>query len=189
MRFKASVVALAFTLSSGVSMADKIEEPQWQLIKNVETVEIRHYEPRIQASTPMKNRGASNSAFRRLAGYIFGGNESGASIAMTAPVQTTIEDEVPTMAFNMPASFEMQQLPVPDSDDITLEPVPASTVAVLSFSGWATEGKVDRKIEELLEVLQRQDIELGGDPVLNQYNPPWTLINRRNEIMVVVNLQ
>ena len=186
MRIKAYVAAFAFTVSSGASMADKIEEPQWQLVDNIESVEIRHYEPMIQASTPMKDRGASNSAFRKLAGYIFGGNDSGESIAMTAPVQTTLENEAPMMAFTMPASFEMQALPTPDSSDITLEQVPARTVAVLRFSGWATEAKVDRKTEELLEVLQRQDIAVVGEPVLNQYNPPWSLINRRNEIMVVV---
>jgi len=188
MRIRACVVAFVFTLSSGASMADKIEEPKWQLVENIETVEIRHYEPIIQASTPMKNRGASNSAFRRLAGYIFGGNDSGESIAMTAPVQTTLEDDAPVMAFTMPASFEMQDLPAPDSGDITFDAISERTVAVLRFSGWATEGKVDRKTEELLEVLERQEITLGGEPVLNQYNPPWTLINRRNEIMVVVDL-
>jgi hypothetical protein len=137
----------------------------------------------------MESSSANNAAFRRLAGYIFGGNDSGESIAMTAPVQTTLKTGTPVMAFNMPASFEMQDLPQPDSQAIAFASVPAQTVAALRFSGWATDGKVERKTVELMDALEQHGVQVVGEPVLNQYNPPWTLINRRNEIMVAVATQ
>lgn len=167
-------------------MADKIEEPQWHLIQQIEAVEIRQYPPRIQATTAMENSSANNAAFRRLAGYIFGGNDSGESIAMTAPVQTTSKAGIPVMAFNMPASFELQELPQPDNQAVAIETVPAQRLAALRFSGWATDGKVERKTAELMTALNQQGIQVVGEPVLNQYNPPWTLINRRNEIVVPI---
>jgi hypothetical protein len=189
MRIKAGFIAFAITLTSGASMADTIEEPQWQLIEQLEAVEIRQYQARIQATTTMPSSSANSAAFRRLAGYIFGGNDTGESIAMTAPVQTTLNADNPVMAFNMPASFEMQELPQPDNQAIAFASVPAQTVAALRFSGWATDGKVERKTVELMDALEQHGVQVEGEPVLNQYNPPWTLINRRNEIMVAVATQ
>ena len=107
-------------------------------------------------------------------------------IAMTAPVEETLEPE-PTMAFTMPGEYRMEDLPAPDDSEVELVEMPARTVAVLAFSGWATGGKVADRTKELLETLQVRGIEVVGPPSLNQYNPPWTPpFMRRNEIMVGV---
>ena len=73
---------LVAMLAGGYSVADEIEEPAWQLVKQLDEVEIRQYAPTIQARTPMTEREGSSSGFRRLAGYIFGGNDQEQSIAM-----------------------------------------------------------------------------------------------------------
>ena len=51
-------------------------------------LEIRNYGPRIAAETTVfgDEDKALSDGFRRLAGYIFGGNHGSAKIAMTAPV-------------------------------------------------------------------------------------------------------
>ena len=168
-------------------MADEIEEPQWQLLDTLETVEIRQYSPSIQAVTQLDSGGDSSQGFRRLAGYIFGGNERSESIAMTAPVQETLEPGNTMMAFTLPAEYAFEDLPAPDNDSVTLVQVPGRVVAAIRFSGWATGGKVARMQEELLAVLKRYGVATVGVPSLNQYNPPWTLpFLRRNEVSVAI---
>jgi len=177
---------LAFSAASAV--ADKIEEPAYTPLGNVGQVELRLYAPSIQARTPLADSGQTNSGFRRLAGYIFGGNDSEMEIAMTAPVEETLEDQ-PIMAFTLPSEHRMEDLPAPDDDGVTLVQVPERAVAVIAFSGWATEGKVEDKTETLLAILATQGIAVEGVPSLNQYNPPWTPpFMRRNEITVAVAL-
>src|SRR5271157_4193032 len=61
------------------------EEPNYTRRQLTDTVEIRRYGPRIAAETTVvgdENR-ARNVGFRRLAGYIFGGNRRDQTISMT----------------------------------------------------------------------------------------------------------
>jgi hypothetical protein len=183
--FRAIVAAVLITAAHG-TMADKVEEPAFAALGTIDAVELRRYAPSIQARTPLANSGETNSGFRRLAGYIFGGNERDMEIAMTAPVEETLEAE-PTMAFTMPSEHRMEDLPAPDDGEVELVEMPERTVAVIEFSGWATEGKVEDKTEELLTTLQTHNISVVGAASLNQYNPPWTPpFMRRNEIMVAI---
>ena len=66
-------------------MANSIEEPAYALLYNLGKVEIREYEPVIQAITTLPDNSATGAGFQRLAGFIFGGNSASESIAMTAP--------------------------------------------------------------------------------------------------------
>lgn len=176
-------------ITSAFAMASDIEEPRWELVTQLETVEIRKYEPSIQATTVLGSSRQTSEGFRRLAGFIFGGNEASQSIAMTAPVQETLEHTQPVMAFTMPSSYSMADLPTPKDDSIQLVEVPERTVAAVVFSGWATDSKVQKYSAELLETLRRNNIDVVGVTALNQYNPPWTLpFKRRNEIVIEVKL-
>ncbi len=167
-------------------MADDVEEPRWELLATLDKVEIRQYAPSIQAVTQLDSSADTTAGFRRLAGYIFGGNERSQSIAMTAPVQETLQ-ESPQMAFTLPAEYAMEDLPAPDDDRISLRPLAGRTIAVIPFSGWATGGKIERNKKELMSTLARHGISMAGVPALNQYNPPWTPpFLRRNEIAVAV---
>ena len=70
------------------------EEPTYEVLEKLGEVEIRSYAAVVLAETEVSGTfdGVSNAAFRRLAGYIFGGNRvRGAAgektkIDMTAPV-------------------------------------------------------------------------------------------------------
>ncbi|MFT4824545.1 MAG: hypothetical protein ACJAUG_000596 [Halioglobus sp.] len=181
------LLLLTVLLLSPVMMAKDIEEPRWELITKLGAVEIRQYEPSIHAVTRLSSSGETSQGFRRLAGYIFGGNEQSQSIAMTAPVQETLAPETPEMSFTLPAEYALEDLPVPDDDSIFIRPVPGKTVATIGFSGWATDGKVARQTTELLSVLEQNAVTVIGVPILNQYNPPWTVpFLRRNEIAVEI---
>ncbi|MCX2979637.1 heme-binding protein [Halieaceae bacterium IMCC14734] len=170
-------------------MANSIEEPAYQMLYKLGDVELREYEPAIQAITVLPDNSGTNAGFRRLAGFIFGGNSSGESIAMTAPVQETLGSTKTTMAFTMPSAYNMEQLPEPSDQSVTLVKVPGRTAAVISFSGWATAGKIRKYTQQLRDALEQQSIAIAGDMTLNQYNPPWTPpFQRRNEIMVDIAL-
>jgi hypothetical protein len=183
------ILSAFLIMASTVTMANNIEEPSWELLTQLDNVEIRKYHPSIQATTVLDSSRQTSEGFRRLAGFIFGGNERSQSIAMTAPVQETLEHTQPIMAFTMPAQYALEDLPTPADDSIRLVEVPERTVAAVAFSGWATAAKVDRHSAELLATLRRNNIEIVGVTALNQYNPPWTLpFKRRNEIVVEVKM-
>jgi hypothetical protein len=175
---------LLVLLAGGSSFVMAAEEPAYEVVATRGDLEFRRYGPAIEAVTAMSGSGSS---FKRLAGFIFGGNETGESIAMTAPVQENLSGETRHMAFIMPAEYSMAALPQPESPDVVLREVPERTVAVLSFSGRATESKVATMQRSLAEQLTSEGVSHRGDWLLNQYNPPWTLpILRRNEIWVEV---
>lgn len=88
-----AIATLVLSMCGGAIMAADIEEPGFDLLDQFGAVEIRHYEPTIQAQTILASDAATTSGFRRLAGYIFGGNDRGMEIAMTAPVQETLDVE------------------------------------------------------------------------------------------------
>jgi hypothetical protein len=185
-----AIVTLSISLLSGatVSRADKIEEPHYTVVARLGAdIEIRHYDAVVQAVVELPDSQHTNQGFRRLAGFIFGGNDTGQAIAMTAPVQETLFVDRPKMAFTMPSHLQLDDLPRPDDAGISIEPVAARTAAVIRFSGWATAGKIEKMTEKLKTTLQQNKVAVQGTPILAQYNPPWTLpFKRRNEVQLVV---
>ena len=168
------------------TQAFAIEEPVYQVEKvwEAEQIEIRAYAPRVMAVTGMNED--SDSGFRVLAGYIFGGNAEEQKIAMTAPVQQSMAGEK-EMAFMMPAEYALEDLPEPEDQRVSFREAPAYTAAVIQFSGWASAEKADENWQQLRQFLIAEGIDITGEPTLNQYNPPWTLpFMRRNEIIVPV---
>lgn len=198
------VFGVVFVLFSGAIMA--IEEPGFDLLEKTEPYELRAYKPRIVAETiiPGSLKNASSAGFKRIADYIFGNNasRSGESqkISMTAPVSMVPKSEKISMTapvnmeqsegqwrmqFFMPSQYTMDNLPKPNNPAVTLRTLPASTFAVLRFSGLAGEEKTADKTADLLAWLKDRGIEPTGEPMLARYNPPWTLpFLRRNEVMV-----
>ena len=188
LRYLSHIQTLFISLVTSVmtTQAIAIEEPVYQVEKawEPEQIEIRAYAPRIMAVTGMNED--SDSGFRVLAGYIFGGNAEEQKIAMTAPVQQTMAGEK-EMAFMMPAEYSLKDLPQPEDQRVSFREAPAYTAAVIQFSGWASAEKADENWQQLRRFLITKGIDITGEPTLNQYNPPWTLpFMRRNEIIVPV---
>jgi SOUL heme-binding protein len=180
------------------------EKPAHSTQKLPNGVEIRSYGPRIAAETTVvaDEEAARSTGFRRLAGYIFGDNHSGTTIAMTAPVaqqqgtkiamtapvaQQQEADGGSVIRFFMPAEWSMDTLPVPNDSQVRLVPVPPQTYAVLRFSGDRRPNAVAARTAELLTALQATETKPTGTPVAWFYDPPWTLpFRRRNEVAVPV---
>lgn len=201
--------ALMSAACSTVGVRSGTEEPVYAAVARVGAVEIRRYGDRIAARTVVTGDSvaARNAGFRRLAGYIFGGNDRRESISMTAPVaqagdpatgSQTISMTAPvaqtpagadrwTVQFFMPAAYTMETLPVPRDPAVELVVVPAETYAVLQFSGRGSVRAVDSHTAQLITGLAGSGWRPNAEPVAWFYDPPWTLPPlRRNEIAVRV---
>jgi hypothetical protein len=161
---------------------------------------VRRYAPRVVAETvvPGNRKQAEGEGFRRLAGYIFGGNQDKSKIAMTAPVGQKVEARKLAMtapvgqkaegdawrvSFTMPAGETLRTLPEPNDGRVTLREVAPVRVAVVTFSGRWTDESFATHTESLRAWVSQRGLRPTGDPEVNRYDPPWTLwFLRRNEV-------
>ena len=180
------------------------EEPHYDVVERVGDAELRAYAPRLAAETVVSGsaEAARGEGFRRLAGYIFGGNAGGSRIAMTAPVAQAdagagqrIEMTAPvaqapagagwSIRFYLPA--DLAEPPAPRDARVHIVTIPGETVAVLRFSGVASDGAIAAQRARLLGLLGPSAWAPSGPPVTWFYDPPWTLPPfRRNEVAVPV---
>jgi hypothetical protein len=183
-KFAMGVAAAGLGLLGAVLYVSAADEPPYEVLETFGDVELRRYGASIHAAVPMSG---TDDSFRRLAGFIFGGNDAEESISMTAPVQMDIGSPNPEMAFIMPGGYDMATLPRPNDDSVLLREVPARTVAVLRFSGRASLSSLESKRRALEETLRGAGVTTTGKWSLNQYDPPWIPGPvRRNEIWVDV---
>ena len=75
---------------------------------------------------------------------------------MTSPVQMDMGKE-PTMSFFMPGYMEPKDYPTPNNKEVMIHTQPSKIVAVIEFSGWASD-----------EVLQKQFNKLQHKKLLMQ---------------------
>lgn len=181
------------------------EEPPFTPERRFGDVEVRRYDSRIAAETTIDadEEPARNEGFRRLARYIFGGNQGRTKIAMTAPVaqeQSAKGQKIAmtapvaaqrgdggqwTIRFFMPSEHTLDTLPTPNDERVRLVTVPGERVAVLRFSGVANPEVIATRTEELLKTLRDNGIRPDAEPVAWFYDPPWTIpFRRRNEVAV-----
>ena len=170
--------------AGGESVASQLEEPKYDLVQSFGDFEIRRYHTNIQARVQMNTGGSASGGFRRVARYIFGGNQTGESIAMTAPVSMWDENDTGWLAFTMPSAYALETLPAPHDGGVVLLEQEEKTVAVLSFSGRTTAGKTGRIEQKLRKAITKEGFSPVGPAVLAVYENPWTTLPfmRRNEL-------
>lgn len=151
--------------------------------------EIRYYPAATFAtiaSSGTNYKSVANSGFRKLAGYIFGGNEQGASIAMTAPVRMELSEKGSTMSFVMPEKYMASDLPKPKDSSVHIVKSSPQYVAVISFSGYADDTKIKENRDALLKILQEKGIQVAGESSFLGYNAPYQFWGRKNEVAIPV---
>ena len=185
----ASVVGVFIITQLLMSYKNKdIETPKYKVVKTYDSFEIREYDSMILAQTVIQEtsiKKSGNTGFRKVAGYIFGGNRNNQQIAMTAPVIMEVGDNT-KMSFVMPSQYKMEDLPQPNSSEVKLIKAAPKKIAVLTFSGFASDDKINRKKELLREALKKEQISVKGNFSYLGYNAPWDLFGRRNEVAVEV---
>ena len=183
------------------------EQPPYEVVEQLgETVEVRRYGARIAAESRVETADRDegmDDAFMLLFDYITGANQTEASIAMTAPVETAQTSEeiamtVPVesarnddgilyMRFFLPAEYNAETAPRPTDPKVSIVALPEQTFATLRFTGLGSESSVTAKKQELLASLDGTPWQPTAEPVALFYDPPWTIpFLRRNEVAVAV---
>jgi len=173
-----------------IMSANKTEEQKYTVILSDKDFEIRFYPSATVAtinSDAKTYKDLSGPGFRKLAGYIFGGNETNTSISMTSPVHMDINDSVSSMSFVMPSSYNEANLPKPNDPDVLIQKTADEYVAVIRFGGFASDEDLIIYSEKLHNILEEKGISSYGNARFLGYNPPFQLVDRRNEIVVSVN--
>jgi len=162
------------------------EQHEYEVIKKYDNFEIRQYKPALFSSVTLNvntYKESSNQGFRILAGYIFGANERNENIPMTTPVAMEIDSNA-KMMFMVPSAYQEDNLPKPDNQNIIFEKQDAKIMAVVRFSGWANDEKIEKYKSILATALGEKSINFKNKFIYLGYNPPYELINRRNEVAV-----
>lgn len=163
------------------------EHQPYTLVQQFPGFEVRYYPEAILArvySNAKSYRELTSPAFNTLAGYIFGGNDAGKKIAMTAPVHVDLHENGSSMSFVMPPEYEMEDLPIPDNAAVKIERSKPGYVAALTFGGYASDEKILEESEKLRKYLKVNNIEWKGNFRFLGYNSPYKFWNRRNEVVV-----
>ena len=166
-----------------------IEKQQYQIIKKESDFEIRYYPPATFAtiqSSAKNYRELASSGFRKIAGYIFGNNESSSKIAMTSPVHMDINNESSSMSFVMPSKYDIKNLPRPKDANVHIHETPGEYVAAIPFGGFANDASIKKYAAQLEKSLEEKGIKSIGHFRYLGYNPPYQLIGRKNEVIVAV---
>ena len=189
-----SRIKIAALLSISIIILNKamaIETPKHTLVKKENGFEIRQYDSMIIATTSVRSdySDAASTGFRRIASYIFGGNSASMSIEMTAPVLTNTPDpeDIYEIQFIMPSEHSMEDLPQPNSQNVTLKKVNLGKTAVMRFGGWATKDRASYYQNKLSDLLAANGYTVHGTFMVAQYNSPWAIPPfRKNEIIVQI---
>lgn len=169
---------------------NKTETQPYKLIRKEENFEIRYYPAATMAmisSSSKSYRDLGSSGFRKLAKYIFGGNNEKKQIAMTSPVRMEISENKSTMAFVLPAAYNQNNVPKPEDlgiDIITSEP---EYVAVIQFGGFSSNESIEEHRMRLENDLKKKGLTYYGNFRYLGYNPPYQLLGRKNEVIVALN--
>ena len=180
-----------------------IEEAPYTTLEQRGDFELRQYQPYVVAETVVQGsfEDVGNEAFRRLFGYISGGNRSQESIAMTAPVEQASSEKIAMtapvtqeksgdnwrVAFVLPSSYTLATAPQPTDARVTLALVPERLVAAVRYSGTWSRARYGENLQALEGFIVEQRLEPTGEPIFARYDPPfmpWFL--RRNEILIPV---
>jgi hypothetical protein len=190
---------LSLTTYGQIAMAT--EEPPYTAILTEGSFEIREYPSLIAAEVTVtgERSEAVNAGFRLLAGYIFGGNTTRQSIAMTSPVTQTPKasekiamtapvimkmGDSASMSFVMPSEYSLKDLPSPSNNQVKLVSEGSKVLAVVRFGGFSNSEKIKQHADQLYSVLDSNGLKHRGELLYLGYNAPWDVTNRRNEVAV-----
>lgn len=188
------------------------EEPHYDVLKKDGDFEIRRYDHQLIAKISMQGMTFDDfreAAFKKLANYIFEGNEDNEAIPMTSPVieqhgvdvkksrmipmtspvfQQENEPGGWTMSFILPKDYTLENAPKPEDSSITLEEVQPYLVACVCYSGNNTLENVKEHERQLAQWLKKQpNIQSTERFMVAQYDAPFVIpFLKRNEIQVKI---
>lgn len=187
----ASIIIISFIIFQSFTMrnSNKTEQQKYSIIEKNENFEIRYYPKAIMATVYSESnsyREIAYPGFKKLANYIFGGNEKNTQIAMTAPVHMNINDSTSSMSFVMPSDYNIDNLPKPKDSNIEIKYSNEEYVACISYGGYSSDKDIKKYSEMLGNILKKKNIKHSNNFRYLGYNPPYQFMNRKNEIIVSI---
>ena len=168
----------------------RYEQAPYSVVLTAGDYEIRSYDSYLAAETEVTGDfdSTGNTAFARLAGFIFGRNSDGMRMNMTVPVtRQETESHTYRYRFVMESAYSESMLPRPLEDSVEIVRVPAGHFAAIRYRGRRNEALYKRMERRLLEALERDGMSPSGASFSAVYdgptNPPML---RRNEVLVPV---
>ena len=172
-----------------MAFSDSYKEPHFELLQRDGAIEMRKYSHYVIAKTSVTNGNGEidNHMFRTLANYIFGGNSESRSIPMTAPVITREDDDSYDMIFFMLDVDKSDQLPAPNTDNISIETMNIGKAIAITFGMWATDWRVEYYKKKLDTYVEKNNIITTSNIIVAQYNSPWMIPPfRKNELIYTI---
>lgn len=191
MKNKILIIVFSIVLvACSVGVSNQFEHSEYKVLKADGNIEIRKYDRYIVAETYVeagKNK-RPHKAAQILSEYISGKNSTHETVATELPV-TMIERKMNlwSMTVMLPQEKDLNSLPKPVSDKITIKEVEPRKVAAISFLGFWTESNFNEKTEELLEYLKKENYKISSQEINVFYNDQSLIpFFRRNEIMLEI---
>ena len=177
------------------------EQQRYEVVRQYPGFELRHYPAHPVADVEVEGtfQEAGNAGFRPLFDYIRGQNQTGQSVAMTAPVlQHRDEDTLPTVttetspgryvvSFVMPDGSTRPSLPDPGDEQVTLRPVPEKLLTATRYTGRWTPATFQQHLDKLRQAVRDGGLEPTNPASFARHDLPWTpWFQRRNEVLLTV---
>ncbi|KAL6602940.1 hypothetical protein ACP70R_043301 [Stipagrostis hirtigluma subsp. patula] len=153
-----------------------IETPNYLILKKTANYEVRSYAPFLIVEAK-GDKLTGSSGFNDVTGYIFGKNASSEKIPMTTPVFTQASDDKisdVSIQIVLPMNKDLNSLPAPNTEAVTLRKVEGGIAAVKKFSGRPKEDIVLRKEKDLRSQLLKDGLKPQQGCLLARYNDPRT---------------
>ena len=175
------MVKYLFLLLSITMFSQGYETQKYEVVKQIENIEIRFYPPSLMAKVN------SRGGFSKLFQYISGKNDKNEKIAMTTPVHMSGENNKSTMEFVLPSKYSLENIATPNDKNIEVYSSKPGYYAAITYGGYSNSEKVKKNHSSLLNKLKAENLKiLNSQPVVLSYNSPYKVFNRRNEVLVEV---
>lgn len=179
-----------------------LESPQYTVVHSESDFEVRFYRETAWMTAPTDEisfEKATRDGFHRLFQFIEGANLNFSRIPMTVPVLTStvpgagpLHSSAYAVKFYLPVKFQATPpLPLPE---LNIQPDwwHGHCIAVRKFSGFARDSNIVKEAEKLALSLSRTpwandtSTQSGYAYSIAQYNSPFKIIGRVNEVWVDV---
>ena len=173
-----------------MATSETLKNPEFILVEKHGDIEVREYSEYVIAKTSISqgDMELNNNMFRTLAGYIFGGNNKSQSIPMTAPVITKNDESSYDMIFFMLDANKPEDLPLPNSSNVSIEMMDLGKTISISFGMWATDSRVKYYKKKLDKYIKDNNIQIKSPLMVAKYNSPWVMPPfRKNELIYKIN--
>ena len=164
------------------------QELNYKLLESIDQFELREYRKTTRISVILKKelKKRINKGFQILFSYIDGKNGTHEKISLVSPVVVEMLENSAKMSFIVPHDHTLSKLPQPFHDRIIIEESKSKKYLCYKFDGFATNNKLLARQNALKNFITKNSIKTLGPYEYHNYNAPYTIFKRHNEIVVPV---